>query len=74
MLQLQKKQAEADSHIKSRFKELYMSYLTEGFGSDLDMLRKKEDIDEEGLEMLVYSLESGVGSFTDADQKMIIGD
>ncbi|KAJ2439910.1 hypothetical protein IWW46_004226 [Coemansia sp. RSA 2440] len=75
MVDLQKQsESAADPKVKARFKELYMEYMTEGFGSDLDALRKEEKIDDEGLEMLVYALETGVQSFTDADQKMIVGD
>ncbi|KAJ2818392.1 hypothetical protein IWW50_005835, partial [Coemansia erecta] len=72
-LQTQASDPSADSKVKTRFKELYMEYVTEGFGADLDVLRKGETIDDEGLEMLVYALETGVQSFTDADQKMIVG-
>ncbi|PIA18560.1 hypothetical protein COEREDRAFT_79607 [Coemansia reversa NRRL 1564] len=65
-------QSEIDERIKSRFKEIYMEYATTAFGSDLDTIRKEEDIDDEGLEMLVDALESGVQSFTNSEQKMIV--
>ncbi|KAJ2308476.1 hypothetical protein IWW55_000413 [Coemansia sp. RSA 2706] len=74
MVQLQKQSQSADQNVKARFKELYMDYVTSAFGGDLDALRKEETIDDEGLDMLVYALETGTQSFTEADQKMIVGD
>ncbi|KAJ2083366.1 hypothetical protein H4R24_000843 [Coemansia sp. RSA 988] len=68
----QKTHSETDERIKSRFKEIYMEYVTTAFGSDLDTIRKEEDIDDEGLEMLVDALESGMRSFTNSEQKMIV--
>ncbi|KAJ2688131.1 hypothetical protein GGH99_003100 [Coemansia sp. RSA 1285] len=54
---------DADRTTKEKFKALYMDHVTTGFGTDLDRLRKEEDIDEEGLEMLVDVLEAAVDSF-----------
>ncbi|KAI7822291.1 hypothetical protein BX661DRAFT_187637 [Kickxella alabastrina] len=62
----------ADLLIQAKFKEVYMDYVTTGFGADLDALRKEEEIDDEGLEMLVDALETGTRSFAFADQKMIV--
>ncbi|KAJ2720644.1 hypothetical protein GGI07_004489 [Coemansia sp. Benny D115] len=61
-----------DPQIQARFKEVYMEYVTMGFGSDLDALRKEEEIGDEGLEILIDALETGTRSFTAADQKMIV--
>lgn len=62
-----------DSEIKTKFKQIYMDYVTSGFGTDLDELRKQGDIDgSENFSMLVDALETGIQSFTAADQKMIV--
>ncbi|KAJ1868677.1 hypothetical protein H4R99_004267 [Coemansia sp. RSA 1722] len=65
-------QTSTDQQAQEKFKKIYMDYVTNGFGADLDTLRKEHEIDDEGLEMLIDVLETGVLAFTPADQKMII--
>ncbi|KAJ1717989.1 hypothetical protein LPJ61_006974, partial [Coemansia biformis] len=52
MLQAQRQQQQAalDQKVVARFKEIYMEYVTTGFGSDLDALRKEGAMDDEGLD------------------------
>ncbi|KAJ2705397.1 hypothetical protein FB645_002477 [Coemansia sp. IMI 203386] len=65
-------QTSTDQQLQEKFKKIYMDYVTNGFGADLDTLRKEHEIDDEGLEMLIDVLETGMLAFTPADQKMII--
>ncbi|KAJ2867444.1 hypothetical protein GGH94_000833 [Coemansia aciculifera] len=65
-------QLEADLRVAAKFKEIYMDYITTGFGADLDTLRKEGDINDETLELLVDALETGIQSFAASDQKMIV--
>ncbi|KAJ2800378.1 hypothetical protein H4R21_003197, partial [Coemansia helicoidea] len=71
-VQRQKQQASLDQQAQSRFREIYMDYVTTGFGADLDALRKDGAMDDEGLDVLVDALETGVLSFTASEQQMII--
>ncbi|KAJ2778019.1 hypothetical protein GGI15_004314 [Coemansia interrupta] len=61
-----------DQRVQKRFKEIYMDYVATGFSADLDLLRKESEIDDDGLEMLIDVLETGMLSFKPADQKMIV--
>ncbi|KAI9504432.1 hypothetical protein BX070DRAFT_222174 [Coemansia spiralis] len=70
-MQQQKRNIDIDRITQTKFKELYMEYVTTGFGTDLDILRKEENIDDSGLEMLVDSLEVGMQSFASEVQKII---
>ncbi|KAJ1730253.1 hypothetical protein LPJ61_003115, partial [Coemansia biformis] len=74
MLQAQRQQQQAalDQKVVARFKEIYMEYVTMGFGSDLDALRKEGAMDDEGLDVLVDALETGVQSFAGSEQRMIV--
>ncbi|KAJ2058106.1 hypothetical protein GGI17_005231 [Coemansia sp. S146] len=65
-------QLETDLRVAAKFKEIYMDYITTGFGADLDTLRKEGDINDETLELLVDALETGIQSFAASDQKMIV--
>ncbi|KAJ2743776.1 hypothetical protein GGI20_003499 [Coemansia sp. BCRC 34301] len=65
-------QLEADPRVEAKFKEIYMDYITTGFGADLDTLRKEGDINDDTLELLVDALETGIQSFTASDQKTIV--
>ncbi|KAJ2385226.1 hypothetical protein H4S02_004439 [Coemansia sp. RSA 2611] len=65
-------QQETDLRVAAKFKEIYMDYITTGFGADLDTLRKEGDINDETLELLVDALETGIQSFAASDQKMIV--
>ncbi|KAJ2399011.1 hypothetical protein GGI23_002904 [Coemansia sp. RSA 2559] len=65
MQQQKAARTDVDRTTKEKFKQLYMEHVTTGFGTDLDRLRKEDDIDEDGLEMLVDVLEAAVESFAD---------
>ncbi|KAJ2552598.1 hypothetical protein EV175_003255 [Coemansia sp. RSA 1933] len=74
MQQQKASRTDVDRTTRDKFKELYMEHVTTGFGTDLDRLRKEDDIDEDGLEMLVDVLEAAVDSFaiTAADETAIL--
>jgi hypothetical protein len=55
-----------------RFREYYMSALTQAFGSDLDKIRQEENFDANRLDILVDSLETGIDIFTDLEKQIAL--
>ncbi|RUO95568.1 ribosome-assembly protein 3-domain-containing protein, partial [Jimgerdemannia flammicorona] len=53
-----------------RFRDLYMSRMTQAFGGDLDKIRREEGFDDSRLAVLVNSLEAGVDIFTEMEKEI----
>ncbi|CAH1758764.1 11229_t:CDS:2 [Entrophospora sp. SA101] len=53
-------------------RDYYMSQLTNGFGEDLDKIRKEQNLDSNRLEVLIDSLESGIKIFSDIERELIL--
>jgi len=58
--------------VAKRFRDFYMSQLTQAFPNDLDKIRQEENFDHHKLEILIDSLEAGVDIFSDMEKSFAI--
>jgi hypothetical protein len=58
--------------IKEKFRDYYMSTITDTFGDDLEQLRQHEELDEHKLAVLIDSLEAGQATFTDLAKQLTV--
>ncbi|CAG8635452.1 46470_t:CDS:2 [Gigaspora margarita] len=56
----------------NQFRDHYMSQITKAFGEDLDRIRKDQNLDSNRLEILIDSLESGIGIFSDVEKELAL--
>ncbi|KAI9598003.1 hypothetical protein BDF19DRAFT_433236 [Syncephalis fuscata] len=63
---------QANEATEERFREYYMSTLTDTFGDDLDQLRQQEGLDEDRLAVLIDALESGQDTYTLLDKQLTV--
>ncbi|CAG8667083.1 12522_t:CDS:2 [Dentiscutata erythropus] len=56
----------------NQFRDYYMSQITKAFGEDLDRIRKDQNLDSNRLEILINSLESGIGVFSDVEKELAL--
>ncbi|CAG8559115.1 8369_t:CDS:2 [Paraglomus brasilianum] len=55
-----------------QFRNYYMTQLTQGFGEDLDKIRKEEGFNQNKLEVLISSLESGIDIYSDLEKSLTL--
>ncbi|KAI8055373.1 hypothetical protein BDF22DRAFT_676792 [Syncephalis plumigaleata] len=58
--------------IKEKFRDYYMSTVTDTFGDDLEQLRQQEELDEHKLALLIDSLETGQDTFSDLAKQLTV--
>ncbi|GAB5586754.1 hypothetical protein Unana1_01654 [Umbelopsis nana] len=58
--------------VAKRFRDFYMTQLTQAFPNDLDKIRQEENFDHNKLEILIDSLEAGVDIFSDMEKSFAI--
>ncbi|KAH8548855.1 hypothetical protein BGW37DRAFT_523044 [Umbelopsis sp. PMI_123] len=58
--------------IAKRFRDFYITQLTQAFPNDLDKIRQEENFDDRKLEILIDSLEAGVDIFSDMEKSFAI--
>ncbi|KAI8080265.1 uncharacterized protein B0P05DRAFT_596582 [Gilbertella persicaria] len=57
-----------------QFRDLYMSKVTQAFGSDLDQIRQEPTLNGPRLNILIDSLEAGIDIFSSLEQEIILAD
>ncbi|KAG2181754.1 hypothetical protein INT44_008569 [Umbelopsis vinacea] len=58
--------------VAKRFRDFYISQLTQAFPNDLDKIRQEENFDHRKLEILIDSLEAGVDIFSDMEKNFAV--
>ncbi|KAI8970365.1 hypothetical protein BDF20DRAFT_916177 [Mycotypha africana] len=56
------------------FRNLYMTNVTQAFGSDLDQIRQEPNFDNVRLNILIDSLEAGIDIYSKVEQEIILAD
>ncbi|KAI9267645.1 hypothetical protein EDC94DRAFT_601576 [Helicostylum pulchrum] len=57
-----------------RFRDLYMTRVTQAFGADLDIIRQEPNLNGARLNILIDSLEAGIDIFSSLEQEIILAD
>lgn len=57
-----------------RFRDSYMTKMTQAFGSDLDIIRQEPNLSGPRLNILINSLEAGIDIFSTLEQEIILAD
>ncbi|CAO3611481.1 unnamed protein product [Mucor hiemalis] len=57
-----------------RFRDSYMTKVTQAFGSDLDIIRQEPNLSGPRLNILINSLEAGIDIFSTLEQEIILAD
>ncbi|KAL9544056.1 hypothetical protein MBANPS3_007818 [Mucor bainieri] len=57
-----------------KFRDLYMTKVTQAFGSDLDQIRQEPNLNGPRLNILIDSLEAGIDIFSNLEQEIILAD
>ncbi|KAF1804629.1 hypothetical protein V8B55DRAFT_1562998 [Mucor lusitanicus] len=57
-----------------KFRDLYMTKVTQAFGSDLDQIRQEPNLSGPRLNILIDSLEAGIDIFSNLEQEIILAD
>ncbi|CAG8593030.1 13154_t:CDS:2 [Acaulospora colombiana] len=55
-----------------QFRDYYMSQMTKAFGDDLDVIRKESNLDENKIEILKDTLESGIVIFSEVEKELTL--
>ncbi|KAK4518831.1 uncharacterized protein ATC70_009055 [Mucor velutinosus] len=57
-----------------KFRDLYMTKVTQAFGTDLDQIRQEPNFNGPRLNILIDSLEAGIDIFSNLEQEIILAD
>ncbi|CEP15205.1 hypothetical protein [Parasitella parasitica] len=77
--QVDDKTLEVEEHVSvkkqntsTKFRDLYMTRITQAFGTDLDQIRLEPNLSGPRLSILIDSLEAGIDIFSNLEQEIIL--
>ncbi|ORE03306.1 hypothetical protein BCV72DRAFT_308347 [Rhizopus microsporus var. microsporus] len=63
-----------DKTSSERFRDLFMTKITQAFSTDLDQIRQEPGLDGPRLNVLIDSLESGIDIFSSIEKEIVLAD
>lgn len=63
-----------DKTSSERFRDLFMTKITQAFSTDLDQIRQEPGLDGPRLNVLIDSLEAGIDIFSSIEKEIVLAD
>ncbi|CEG71677.1 hypothetical protein RMATCC62417_07373 [Rhizopus microsporus] len=63
-----------DKTSSERFRDLFMTKVTQAFSTDLDQIRQEPGLDGPRLNVLIDSLEAGIDIFSSIEKEIVLAD
>ncbi|KAI9246785.1 hypothetical protein BY458DRAFT_527713 [Sporodiniella umbellata] len=63
-----------EKNTSQRFRDSFMTKITQAFGNDLDQIRQEPTLNGPRLDVLIDSLEAGIDIFSTLEQDIILAD
>lgn len=65
---------QTEKSTSERFRDSFMTKITQAFGTDLDQIRQEPTLNGPRLNVLIDSLEAGIDIFSSLEQEIILAD